>query len=108
MAMTASTVIGLGGLATLVAGAQFLDSAAISRELKVLLAWLATILWAVVALSSFSVASEAYQGTQSMTPLMVVGFMMSGLVAVQALDQTGRLISERTGATEGSLLGVGR
>jgi len=108
MAMTASTVIGLGGLATLVAGAQFFDSAAISRELKVLLAWLATILWAIVALSSFSVASEAYQGTRPMTPVMVVGFMMSGLVAVQALDQTGRLISERTGATEGSLLGVSR
>jgi len=68
--MTASTVIGLGGLATLVAGAQFFDSAAISRELKVLLAWLATILWAIVALSSFSVASEAYQGTRPMTPLM--------------------------------------
>jgi hypothetical protein len=108
MAMTSSTVVGLGGLATLVAGAQFLNSEAVGRELKVLLAWLAVILWSVVGLSAFSVASEAYQGTQPMTPLVVVGFLMAGLVGVQALDQTGRLISERSGATEGSLLGVGR
>jgi len=95
MAMTELSVLFMLTVATLASIGLFAPTR--DPTLPVLAGFVASVLWAVGGLSAFSVYSEAYQGTQPMTPLAVVAIGLSVASAALAFYKLRNPISEYAG-----------
>lgn len=102
MAMSQGAVMFVGAIAMLATAGLFVDW---DDETGVLVGFLASILWGAMAMSSFSVHSQAWSGTKPMPPLVYIGIAMALLVALLTLYQVAQLLGNKSGATESRGLG---
>lgn len=104
MALTVTAIGFLMGLGALF-GAGLLKSDWGDAGTPLLLGLLSSVVWGTAGLSSFSVASEAYAGTQPMVPLAVVNIGISMLVFGLTLYTVKDVVQQSTGSTTDALVG---
>lgn len=99
MAVTHMTLVMLSALAA--AGSSF-SVLNVSRDVRVAGMFAASIMWALVSVSSFQVSSQAFSGPEPVYPLVFVGAALSISVGALSLYHLSKLLGEQTGATESS------
>lgn len=99
MAVTHMSLLMVGLLAAAGSAVSVLN---VAREVRVAGMFAASLMWALISLSSFNVSSEAFTEPQPVYPLVFVGAALSIGVGALALYHLAKLLGEESGATESS------
>lgn len=97
MAVTHMTLLMLGTVAMIGSSFAVLN---VSRDVRVAGMFVGSLLWALMSISSFDVAAQAFTEPQPVYPLVYLGAAMSIAIGMLSLYHLSLLLGEETGATD--------